>query len=86
MSVISLRHGLPRMLIHDVNVGVHGRKLNQINWIYYPVLTTYSAIMLMFKIHKRISNKVDFKTELVSLIVTVPEDTSAKLFCILTKN
>lgn len=74
------------MLIYDVNLGVHGRKWNQINWIYYPVLTTYSAIMLMLKIHKRISNKIDFKTELVSVIVTALKDTSAKPFCILTNN
>ena len=40
----------------------------------------------MLKIHKRISNKIDFKIELVSMIVTVFKDTSAKPFCILTNN
>lgn len=40
----------------------------------------------MLKLHKRISNKIDFKTELVSMIVTVLENTSARPFCILTNN
>lgn len=42
--------------------------------------------MLTLKRHMRISNKMDFSIELVSMMFTVLEDTSATISWILTSN